>query len=82
MHGNAWSWCLDKSEDYAQGQVKKDSKYNNDTLYVNNEEILGIRGGAFNHGASKVRSASRLSLRPTFSFFNLGFRPARTITVE
>jgi formylglycine-generating enzyme required for sulfatase activity len=36
-----------------------------------------LRGGAFNHGARFLRSASRLKVAPNARIFNLGFRLAR-----
>jgi len=39
-----------------------------------------LRGGSFIYPASNVRSAFRDKLEPSFRLYNVGFRPARTLT--
>ena len=70
MHGNVWEWCGDYyAENYPDGER---------TDPTGPHESAGgvrvIRGGAWNEGAAKARSASRAFHDPRTSNNNIGFR--------
>ncbi len=69
MHGNAWEWCQNRSEDL---EDKEDI-----------QRGIGpgsrvLRGASFYLQSGFVRSAIRYRGVPSFRDINVGFRPART----
>ncbi|OHX35612.1 hypothetical protein BJL95_15415 [Methylomonas sp. LWB] len=68
MHGNVWEWCKDGRRDYS-------AKVQVDPLGPTSQDLPGaIRGGSWNNGARRTRSAFRGGARPDHSIKNLGFR--------
>jgi formylglycine-generating enzyme required for sulfatase activity len=78
IHGNVWTWCQESARTYPRGtggwpvEDKEDIRDIKDTL----GRVL--RGASFNIHAGFVRSARRLSSRPSFRSETVGLRPART----
>jgi formylglycine-generating enzyme required for sulfatase activity len=66
-HGNCYTWCqgLDYSDSDDVG---------------NKIGSRPLRGGSFTNLASDVRVSHRTDVSPNSRAFNVGFRPARTIT--
>ncbi len=74
VHGNVWEWCRDGSANFsAADQVDPLTPYRATNPCI-------FRGGSFTESAARTRSASRFSRLPESKSFNLGLRPARTIT--
>jgi formylglycine-generating enzyme required for sulfatase activity len=80
MHGNAWEWCQSVEKSFAAGANALEDT--DDTVTINTKENRALRGGSFNPRASLVRSAFRGMAAPSSRSFNVGFRPARTLTAE
>lgn len=72
MHGNAWEWCEDWKVDYPAKAVA-------DPKGPATGKSRLLRGGSFYDGASWARSSFRGEYAPNDSFFNDGFRLARTV---
>ena len=72
MHGNVWEWCQDWYEPYGSEKVLSDP------MGPAKGAFRLLRGGAFFHRPSDVRSANRGSTQPGLRSFDLGFRVART----
>jgi hypothetical protein len=53
---------------------------NEDNTDINNTVGRVLRGGSFNYNALLARSAGRVRNAPTLRYFNVGFRPARTLS--
>lgn len=71
MLGNVWEWtCSEYDEGYG-GEEKQCSSKN----HANGRRVL--RGGSWNDGPARVRSADRILITPGRRFGELGFRPAR-----
>ena len=69
MHGNVFEWCLDWCDAYPQGSVTDPVGPTSGWSY------RVIRGGSWNGGAQRCRSASRLSAVPAYRDFGIiGFR--------
>jgi formylglycine-generating enzyme required for sulfatase activity len=68
VHGNAWQWCQDPSEE-------KDNKGN---LDVKDDQGRVLRGGSFHDDAWVARSACRYRVGPASRVNDVGFRVART----
>jgi formylglycine-generating enzyme required for sulfatase activity len=77
MQGNAVQWCENKALLYKPGADKEDSD-DNKSVVDKNSRVL--RGGSFYFQASNARSASRGNPEPGYRNYDVGFRPARTIT--
>jgi formylglycine-generating enzyme required for sulfatase activity len=80
LYGNAMEWCHDRARYFPLGRAGKAAE---DKGYK--EDILGrfrrvLRGGSFLDLAVDVRSAYRFWGVPTYYFYSVGFRPARTFT--
>jgi formylglycine-generating enzyme required for sulfatase activity len=79
MYGNAFEWCQERGIPYRrmnQGEVVDDKE---DTKYlVSEDEGRLLRGGSFNGPPLNLRSAYRLSIRPSIETNSVGLRVART----
>jgi serine/threonine protein kinase/formylglycine-generating enzyme required for sulfatase activity len=80
MHGNVWTWCQEKMNDYPQGQGKQPYEDKEDDLTINSEHPRVLRGGSFDLHAVSVRSARRDRDVPAGRRSFVGFRAARTFT--
>jgi formylglycine-generating enzyme required for sulfatase activity len=78
MHGNVWTWCQEKFQNYQQGQGEKTSEDKEDILSVTEQDYRVWRGAAFISPPEFVRSACRYATVPSGNTIYLGFRPART----
>ncbi|MDG4595576.1 MAG: formylglycine-generating enzyme family protein [Candidatus Contendobacter sp.] len=72
VHGNVWEWtssCYD--EDYGGTEMR----------YVSKNEVgsLAVRGGSWNNGSDRLRSAYRNRHTLTFRSFSIGFRLVRSL---
>ena len=77
MHGNVWEWCLDEwhgNYDGApvDGRAWVDGKEEGKS--TENEKSRLLRGGSWDFHPGHCRSASRLTGRPDFRDFIIGFR--------
>jgi len=75
MHGNVGQWCQDWCGEYLKDEVV-------DPQGPADGERRVWRGGTFMLRAMGVRSAHRLGNLPTLRSTNLGFRVARTFTLD
>ena len=73
MHGNVWTWCLDRAGTY--GSTVQDLE---DTVTVIENDPRVLRGGSFLSNAFAVRSANRNYGKPENPTPAYGFRVART----
>ena len=71
MHGNVWEWCEDWKADYPAGAAT-------DPMGPATGSSRVLRGGSFNFAPSLARSSQRFNNSPTYLYFSLGFRLART----
>jgi formylglycine-generating enzyme required for sulfatase activity len=80
MLGHALEWCQDAYADYPRQRSDQDVGDKEDIRYIMDYERVGrvLRGGGFNHTASRVRSASRFHCWAVQRYPSNGFRPART----
>lgn len=78
MHGNAYTWCQDRHQDYAAAKGEEASEDKEDDLGIDSKEGRELRGGAFNNHAVYARSANRYWVVPTHRSADVGLRPART----
>jgi formylglycine-generating enzyme required for sulfatase activity len=77
MHGNAYTWCQDRSALYpeaADGNAVEDKEDKDKTDAIRRV----LRGSAFDLHVALVRSAYRYSLAPATRAVDVGLRPART----
>jgi formylglycine-generating enzyme required for sulfatase activity len=72
LHGNVWTWCQERYQDYEGNEDKED------VLTIIPTEFRVLHGGSCINQASLVRSAFRLRFVPTYRNNSVGFRPART----
>jgi formylglycine-generating enzyme required for sulfatase activity len=82
MHGNVWCWCQESYLAYPQSRGGKVIEDIEDKLSINTQESRVLRGGASIYRASYVRSALRNGNVPSFRYFLVGFRPARTLPLD
>jgi formylglycine-generating enzyme required for sulfatase activity len=78
MHGNVFTWCQERYQNYTPLQGEKPYEDKEDKLSINKQESRPLRGGAFNDPAVRVRSAERYWLLPALRPVGVGLRPART----
>ncbi|MFN5274529.1 MAG: formylglycine-generating enzyme family protein [Planctomycetota bacterium] len=69
MHGNVWEWCSDRYGEYPKGAVSDPTGPKEGSFRV-------LRGGSWNDGAARCRSASRIREHASRLFGNCGFRVA------
>jgi formylglycine-generating enzyme required for sulfatase activity len=69
MHGNVWEWCSDRYGEYPKGAVSDPTGPKEGSFRV-------LRGGSWNDGAARCRSASRGWIDPSIRISGLGFRVA------
>jgi formylglycine-generating enzyme required for sulfatase activity len=81
MHGNMFTWCIDRYGDYAMegGKFLEDNENTADMNGIHNKDNRVMRGGAFVSRALDLRSAFRERLAPNSRRIYVGFRPARTL---
>jgi formylglycine-generating enzyme required for sulfatase activity len=77
VHGNVWEWCLDWFEPYPTDAVLRVDPVQ---LDAGRSSTKVERGGGFDSAASYARVALRFDLKPDSMGYNLGLRPARSIT--
>lgn len=78
MHGNVWEWCEDDwSDNYEQSQRAHPRAYKEAGV-----EARVYRGGSFANPARVARSAYRFDWLPEIRDFDIGFRPAKSITTD
>jgi formylglycine-generating enzyme required for sulfatase activity len=72
LHGNVREWCADLWHDHYQGAPSQGNPWL--TGGDSNKRVL--RGGSWNVGPIKCRSAFRFKLSPDASLYDIGFRVA------
>jgi serine/threonine protein kinase/formylglycine-generating enzyme required for sulfatase activity len=72
-HGDVWNWCQEGYTAYERSPA-------DGALIVTDKENRVLRGGSFANRVVDLRCARRNRHLPTFVSFDVGFRPARTIT--
>jgi formylglycine-generating enzyme required for sulfatase activity len=82
MHGNVFTRCQERYKNYSQEQGKEAVEDKEDLLSINALESRVLRGGSFSAQAVDVRSAHRYWAVPSDRSNYVGFRPARTFTVD
>jgi formylglycine-generating enzyme required for sulfatase activity len=78
MHGNVFTWCQERYQDYAVAKGEGASEDKEDDLRVDSKESRVLRGGSFFDLAVLARCADRNWTVPSYRNFYVGFRPART----
>ncbi len=79
--GNVFTWCQESYKPYPSGQAGVVLEDKEDILNIGNANRV-LRGGSFHNLPSLLRSANRYVLVPTNQVDNVGFRVARTITLD
>lgn len=72
LAGNVWEWVADRYGDYP-----KDKQQNPKGAATG--EMRVMRGGASNYDSRYLRVAGRVSVRPMYSLYYIGFRCAREV---
>jgi formylglycine-generating enzyme required for sulfatase activity len=78
MHGNVWTWCLEKYQDYPQSRGDKAFEDYEDILSIKITDARLLRGGSFHAQAVILRSAFRHRGGLPECVQDIGFRLART----
>lgn len=74
MHGNVCEWCEDSFHDTYDGAPADGS------AWIGKKYSLRVfRGGSWSIFPRNLRSANRFTTSPTFRYYGLGFRVARTL---
>jgi formylglycine-generating enzyme required for sulfatase activity/serine/threonine protein kinase len=71
MHGNVWEWTCSEYESKSSGKEQQCVKN------VNENNRLSVRGGSWDLGVARVRSADRNDWSPTYRGGDVGLRVAR-----
>lgn len=81
MLGNAMEWCLEPA-DYPDENIDMDRILEDRVRNIETPTTLRrpLRGGAFYHPASRLRSAYRQPILPASQYETVGFRVAKTVT--
>jgi eukaryotic-like serine/threonine-protein kinase len=79
MHGNVWTWCQEKYQDYPQPQGEKGIEDKEDIPTIDLKDGRLLRGGSFHCQAVSVRSAYRHQDKGMGPRQDIGLRPARTL---
>jgi len=79
-HGNVFTWCQEVHKDEPAPNSSGTTEDNEDDLLIDPMRSRMVRGGSFPNRAPYVRSAFRSWFGPSSSLYNVGIRPARTIT--
>ncbi len=77
VHGNVFEWVQDWWDPAYYGQLKEKPAQNPDGATLSAHR--SVRGGGWDHPASRCRSALRLASDPPYREHNLGFRVALTL---
>jgi eukaryotic-like serine/threonine-protein kinase len=78
MHGNVYSWCQERFQDYSELRSEDIVEDKEDILDIDKNTGRALRCGSFYHQASVVRCAYHLKVVPSDRFDSVGIRPART----
>ncbi|MBV9122780.1 MAG: SUMF1/EgtB/PvdO family nonheme iron enzyme, partial [Planctomycetes bacterium] len=79
VHGNVAEWCQDRWLAYPAGSDAHPAEDREDPVdVVSDREARVLRGGTFVSGARFVRTAYRMTQRPSNNIYYVGFRVGRT----
>jgi formylglycine-generating enzyme required for sulfatase activity len=79
VHGNVYTWCQESYTNYINDNAEEPC-VEEDAELVSTGTSRVLRGGSFFVPASYLRSAYRFNVVPTYRFFIIGFRLAKTIS--
>jgi hypothetical protein len=82
VHGNVFTWCQGSYNGNSTGKGEEAAEDQEDGLVVTHTTSRVLRGGSFTLPASFVRSAYRSFNLPTSRFASVGFRVARTLSLD
>jgi formylglycine-generating enzyme required for sulfatase activity len=78
MLGNSYEWCQDQAGSYPVPGASPPDDTMNTSLFIIDNNIRILRGGAFTGQPALVRTANRLRMAPSLRFTYCGVRLART----